>query len=161
MHSLESESGKQFHTPTHTITRDREHLIIIAKDSFNSPAINIEKNTVLIDYPVRLNFKTIELADGFSIPGERNMAALDADKLTYPLLLRKWKEGDRFRPLGLKGSKKVSDFLINIKLPLPDKKRVWILESAGEIVWLVNLRIDERFKVSEKTHRALLIDYRE
>jgi tRNA(Ile)-lysidine synthase len=161
MHSLESESGKQFHTPTHTITRDREHLIITAKDSFNGSEVNIEKNTVLIDYPVRLHFKTIEISEGFSIPGERSMAALDADKLTYPLLLRTWKEGDRFRPLGLKGSKKVSDFLINIKLPVPDKKHVWILESAGEIVWLVNLRIDERFKVSEKTQRVLMIDYRE
>jgi tRNA(Ile)-lysidine synthase len=83
-----------------------------------------------------------------------------ADQLIFPLKLRRWKAGDSFRPLGMKGSKKISDYLINNKVSLPDKQHIRIIESGSNIVWLVNHRIDDRFKVTEKTRRVLLIEYK-
>jgi tRNA(Ile)-lysidine synthase len=161
LHTIESVTGKQFHTHSHTFTRDRENLIITSRISKESTETIIDRDTMILNYPIRLYFNNTENLPGFRIPHDRNIAALDADKINYPLLLRGWKKGDRFYPLGLKGSKKISDFLINIKLPLPDKKHVWILESEGKIVWLVNHRIDNRFKVTPETRKILLIDYKE
>lgn len=161
INSLESDTGKQFHTRTHTFTHDRDYLIVTPKTTPDPCEITIESDTVLLNYPLRLYFDTIEKTAGFKIPGQKNKAALDADKITYPLILRVWKPGDRFYPLGLQGSKKISDYLIDIKVPLPDKKHIWILECQGEIVWVVNHRIDDRFKLTEETRKILIIDYRE
>jgi tRNA(Ile)-lysidine synthase len=159
--TLVSISGKQFHTRTHIITRDRLHLIITRKAVTVESEMLIETDTALLDYPIHLNIRTIEVSAGFKIPIEHNFATLDANRITYPLKLRNWKEGDRFYPLGLPGSKKVSDFLINNKIPLPDKQFVWILESGGKIVWIVNHRIDDRFKITDSTSKILLIEYKE
>jgi tRNA(Ile)-lysidine synthase len=87
------------------------------------------------------------------------VAALDASRITYPLLVRRWKKGDRFVPLGMKGSKKVSDFLVDQKVPLPEKSNIWVIESGGQIVWIVNHRIDERFKVTDGTTEILQVQY--
>ena len=81
------------------------------------------------------------------------MAAFDLDKLQFPLILRNWKKGDSFQPFGMKGRKKVSDFLIDNKVPLPLKNKVLVLTSNNKIVWLVGHRIDDRFKVTKKTKK--------
>jgi tRNA(Ile)-lysidine synthase len=83
---------------------------------------------------------------------------VDADKLLFPLTLRHPGPGDRFSPLGMKGSKKVQDFLVDIKLPAADRGKVLVLESEGRIVWLAGLRMDERFKIDEKTSRVMEIE---
>ena len=76
--------------------------------------------------------------------------------MNFPLKIRKWQKGDYFVPLGMKNKKKVSDYLIDEKIPLNRKKNTWIVESDNEIVWLINHRISDRFKISEKTNRCLL-----
>jgi tRNA(Ile)-lysidine synthase len=106
-----------------------------------------------------MSLLTFEKNPGYAIPSGSNYAILDADKINFPLKLRRWKPGDSFRPLGMKGSKKISDYLINIKVPLPDKQHIWIIESGSKIVWIVNHRIDDRFKVTEKTRQILQIEY--
>ena len=80
-------------------------------------------------------------------------ATVDYDKLVFPLELRKWKQGDTFYPLGMKGKKKLSDFFIDNKVPLNQKENTWLLTSEGKIVWVVGMRIDERFKVTGKTKK--------
>jgi tRNA(Ile)-lysidine synthase len=159
--SLESATGKQFHTRTHTFTHDRGYLIVTPKSTPDPCETAIEADTILLNYPLRLFFTTIEKTAGFKIPRQKNKVALDAGKITYPLVLRVWKSGDRFYPLGLQGSKKISDFLIDLKVPLPDKRHIWILECQGKIAWVVNHRIDDRFKVTEETRKILIIDYNE
>ena len=161
MASFEHISGRQFRTRTHTLTLDREHLIITGKSVDLIPEILIQADTEILTFPVKLRLTFTENSEEFNIPRKRNMAALDAQKIKFPLLLRGWKTGDRFYPLGLKGSKKISDYLINIKLPIPDKSKVRILESGGDIIWLVNHRIDDRFKVTDKTSKILLVEYQE
>jgi tRNA(Ile)-lysidine synthase len=159
LNTIESNTGKQFHTSTHTLTRDRDNLIVTERKLMAIQEISIASDTTSITDPIKLTFSRHNHNPGFKLPKDRNIAVLDAEKLEFPLILRGWKDGDKFRPLGLKGSKKVSDFLINIKLSLPEKKKIRILESNGKIVWLVNHRIDDRFKVTDETTEILRIEY--
>lgn len=83
-------------------------------------------------------------------------AYFDADALRFPLRLRRWQPGDRFCPLGMKGKqKKISNFLVDAKVPSTLKDRIYVLESEGKIAWLVGFRTDDRFKINEKTTKAI------
>ena len=82
-----------------------------------------------------------------------NVALLDADKLLQPIVLRKWRDGDRFHPLGLGGSQKIKSFLTNTKVPPSRKRDVYVVEAGRDIVWVVGNRIDDRFKVTSSTTR--------
>ena len=86
-----------------------------------------------------------------------NIALLDADTLTEPLTLRRWREGDRFTPLGMTGEKKVSDFLIDAKMSMAEKGRQFVLCEGDKIVWLVGQRIDERYKITSSTENVIKI----
>ncbi len=94
-----------------------------------------------------------------TISGVSNTAIfVDAEKLVFPLILRRWKEGDSFYPIGMKGnSKKVSKFFKDEKLSLIAKENTWILCSENQIVWVVGLRQDERFKIENTTKQILKI----
>ena len=94
----------------------------------------------------------------FSIPKDSSVCCLDLDKLEFPLIFRPWKKGDYFYPLGMKRKKKkVSDFLIDQKIPLTEKPAVFIAESGKKIACIVGLRIDERFKVLPSTRNIFII----
>ena len=88
------------------------------------------------------------------------MAYINADKLVYPLMLRKWKEGDSFVPFGMSGKKKLSDFFIDNKLSLIDKQQQWVLLSGNDIVWIIGQRTDNRYRVDENTKTVLKIEYK-
>jgi|WetSurSiteA1Bulk_404760.scaffolds.fasta_scaffold00381_2 tRNA(Ile)-lysidine synthase len=156
-----SNPGKQFLTRTHCITRDRSTLIITRRALREEAEVLIDQETVQINYPLHLTFTLSGITPDFTIPTERHFAALDADTISFPLLLRCWKEGDKFHPLGMEGSKKISDFLINNKIARPDKNRIWVLETGGRIAWVVNYRIDDRFRIKSETRKILLIAFKE
>jgi tRNA(Ile)-lysidine synthase len=107
----------------------------------------------------------IEVASGSPYSVGTDSAQLDMDRLVFPLEVRSWKEGDSFYPLGLirkdgkPGKKKVSDLLVDLKIPLTLKKDVKVILSEGKIVWVVGLRIDERFKVKDTTRTTLVLEY--
>ena len=88
-----------------------------------------------------------------------DIAFLDFDKLKFPLELRTWEKGDWFVPLGMKGKKKLSDFMIDKKIPLNLKNRIIVLLSGGNIAWVVGYRLDDRFKVQDDTKKVLKITY--
>jgi tRNA(Ile)-lysidine synthase len=88
-----------------------------------------------------------------------NVALLDADKIGYPLLLRRWKAGDYFYPLGMRKKKKVARFLIDAKVSVAEKERVWVLETDKKLLWVVGRRIDDRWKVGPGTRRVLKIEW--
>lgn len=87
------------------------------------------------------------------------IAALDYDKLQFPLIIRPWQLGDFFYPLGMKGRKKISDLLIDLKIPIAIKERVCVITSNDQIVWVIGHRIDERFKVNETTEMVYEITW--
>ena len=92
-----------------------------------------------------------------SLAAPPNVAYLTADALKFPLRLRQWREGDWFIPLGMFGQKKVSDFLIDDKVPVTEKARQGVLVSGETIVWLVGRRIDDRYKVRQDARRVVRI----
>src|SRR5690606_36235215 len=88
-----------------------------------------------------------------TIPKGGDLAFLDLDKLSFPLGVRTWQQGDYFFPLGMRRKKKLSDFMIDEKIPLNLKERVFLLTSGKDIVWVIGHRIDDRYKISDETTR--------
>jgi tRNA(Ile)-lysidine synthetase-like protein len=86
-----------------------------------------------------------------------NVALLDADKLKFPLRLRRWQDGDWFVPFGMSGRKKLSDFLIDKKVSLAEKRRQFVLMSGDDIVWVVGRRLDDRYAITRKTENVLKV----
>ena len=147
-------SGKYFDSNTHRLTIDRDCILIRKKrDQLQSKIQEFEilEATKSISKPLLLEFSISENVD-FS--RDSAFGQFDFDKLIFPLILRKWKSGDKMKPLGLGGEKKISDILIDIKIALPDKENIYVLESNGKIVWLIGLVIDEDHKIRAKTKRV-------
>ena len=153
------EPGRRFDSPTHRLVKDREHLVITPRrlTQFGTFQLAAGQTDLWAD-GLRLKTELHEEAQHFLIPRSKSTAALDADKLKFPLTLRKWQEGDWFMPLGMKGKKLLSDFLIDQKVPLNLKEDVRVLTSGdGKICWVVGWRVDDRFKVEEATERVLTV----
>lgn len=157
--ALDGISGKMFFSSTYRLVKNREELIIEPLTNFKDEQkeILIDAETPGISFPFQLGFQTLPVAEALEFLHSPSFACLDPDKLTYPLTLRLWQKGDRFIPYGMKGFKKVSDFLIDLKLSIPEKEKIWILLSSGEVVWIVGKRIDERFRITKLTHQAKVI----
>ncbi len=157
--SMKEQSGKKFISDTHRLFKDREFLIIEKhnKDfiSKGSGELFIRKSTRQITHPVKIRF-WISDKRKFQIIKDEKAACLDYEKLQFPLLIRPWEEGDSFIPLGIKGRKKISDFMIDKKFPMPDKSKIQVLVSMGKIVWLVGHRIDERYKITRSTKKIFV-----
>lgn len=158
--TLDGQPGRQFLSGTHALTVDRSVLIVQPLPSAEETEIEIGGEVAAIQYPVSLTFRLIANEGSYDIPRDSTIASLDRDAIAYPLKIRRWKKGDYFYPLGMEGRKKLSNFFAGEKIPLPDKKRLWILESAGNILWVIGLRIDHRYRVTSATRNILQITYR-
>ena len=157
--SLSGQSGKIFLSATHRLVKDREHLIITPLEKENTEEqspLYIYRETRSIDDPLRLKFEILENVQ-LNLIKENNHAFIDLDKLHFPLVLCRWKPGDRFYPLGMKNPKKLSDFFIDQKMSLSEKENTQLLVSEDKIVWIAGQRIDDRFKVTKKTKTVLHI----
>jgi tRNA(Ile)-lysidine synthase len=148
-------SGKQFESHTHSMNVDREHIIISPKFQNEDVLVEIgEEEEGTLNGVIVVG----KVSDDLSYSIDPQAAKLDFDLLKFPLRLRYWREGDRFQPLGMKGKKKLSDFMIDAKIPLNLKKRVMVLLSENKIVWVVGHRIDERFKITPGTKKAYSLE---
>jgi tRNA(Ile)-lysidine synthase len=152
--ALGGASGTRFETATHRLVLDRGQLVITPKDLRPFGSYELTATTTELKLPggrvVRIR-STAASAD-YMIPRKPNVAALDAVKLTFPLTIRAWAPGDWLVPLGMRGKQKVSDLLINLKVPTNLKDRVLVLVNAnGSLVWVIGHRLDDRFKVTPDT----------
>jgi len=153
----ESESGKFIQAPNanYRIIKFRNWFIISSAQDTAAETVVIEEGVRNVQCPMcNLQFSIVASC---SLPPRDNIACLDANGIRYPLILRKWKEGDYFYPLGMRKKKKVSRFFIDQKLSKTQREKTWVLEMNKKIIWVVGLRIDERFKITDKTKRILRI----
>jgi tRNA(Ile)-lysidine synthase len=148
--SLTKEAGKQFSSTTHLLVKDRAQLIITLLDRHDYPSeIEVYKGDCSVFLPWnKLNLAIIETTNK-QLNYSSTSAFINKDMLHYPLKIRLWRSGDSFQPLGMTGKKKVSDFLNDLKIPLNLKKSVAVLVSNNEIVWVIGLRISERYKAQD------------
>ncbi len=157
---LDAENGSYMASPTHRIIRNRNWMIISPNVTSISQHLIIEESDTKIVFEngkLEMKFsKTLPIFSGQNNPSE---AFLTADKIHFPLLLRKWKTGDYFYPLGMQKKKKVSRFLIDQKLSITDKEKLWVIESNQKIIWVIGQRIDDRFKISDQTENVYVISY--
>ena len=150
--SMSSGIGNHYDSTTHRLVIGRDELQLFEIEEDTNEEIQIEAGEEEIPSPVHLHFSKLEKTADFVLDKSSEVAQLDFDKLRFPLTLRHWRHGDRFCPLGMKGSKLLSDFFVDQKFTEWQKQNVWLLASAdNDILWVVGYRIDERFKTNSET----------
>ena len=150
--ALETGIGNKYYSPTHQLVIGRNELQLSEIKSIEDEEIQIGIGEEESTSPIHLHFSRFEKAPDFVIDKSPEIAQLDFDKLRFPLTLRHWRHGDRFHPLGMKGSKLLSDFFVDQKFTEYQKRNVWLLVSAdGNILWVVGYRIDDHFKIGKDT----------
>jgi tRNA(Ile)-lysidine synthase len=153
---FEAPTGKYISSDQFRVLKNRTWLLI-------EPIVEQEQTIRIVeqaDSQLVLNncvLKIQKVAAGHDITNDSQHALLNMNKLKFPLVVRKWKAGDYFYPLGMKKKKKVSRFMTDIKLSLTEKEQQWVVESDKKIVWVLGRRIDERFKIEENTTNRLLL----
>ncbi len=157
--SIDNAQGKLWTSPTHELIIDRGYLQIqrVKSKKILEKRIPEEGNYVLNDQ-LKLKVYIDEIDDTFKISKEVHRVTLDAAKVKFPIIVRTIKNGDKFTPFGMKGSKLVSDYLTDIKKNVFEKRKQLVVEDAeGKIIWLVNERTDERVKITNSSAQALIL----
>jgi tRNA(Ile)-lysidine synthase len=156
---LSENSGKQFFSKTHRLLKDRQYIFIDKiKDESKNDFFLINQEQGSLIYPLRMQMEVMRDLKFINISKSKNIAMLDFDLLKFPLVLRKWRQGDCFVPFGMKKEKKLSDYFTANKYSLIDKENQWILCSEEKIIWIVGERIDDRFRISNTTKNILKIE---
>lgn len=150
-------SGRWFSSPTHRITIDRQQLVISDTSLATPKALHLSCTEGQTAFgPYMLQTRLLAARD-YQISAEASVAALDVNKLEFPLQVRTPLPGDWFMPLGMKGKKKLSDFMIDRKIPVNLKAELPLLLSGDAIAWVAGYRLDERFKLSPQTEQVFEI----
>lgn len=160
-------AGKKFLSPTYRLIKDRDFLILsplsplLKGDSVEGAGEFFLKENQTVFQNEQLKLKTEIISGNLSKVKDKSssVAYLDYSKLNFPLKIRRWRQGDFFYPLGMKGKKKLSDFFIDGKIPINEKENTWVLESSTDIVWVIGHRIDDRFKVGNGTTKIFRIEW--
>lgn len=141
--SIEGQPGKRFLSDEYEVVRDRDLFIINRRDEEVAEP--------------RINIITVDVTADFVVPRNKEVCCIDADMVNHHLTIRKWKQGDKFVPFGMKGKKNVSDYLTDRKYSIVAKQQQYVVCCGERIVWVVNERTDDRFRVTEDTKRVMII----
>ncbi len=153
---VDSQSGKVIYSNDYQLLKNRNYLILSPISEYDDEVYFIEKNQLEVKIPINLSICQVDAISNTN----QNTIFVDADKLSFPLQIKKWNEGDSFQPFGMYGkSKKLSKFFKDEKLSILEKQKIWILISDNQIVWIINLRQDERFKIENSTQNKLQITH--
>ena len=160
--ALSGESGRSFVAPGGRwyLLKDRLHLILYPAYEVSADTFTLTLGSALIA-PIRLSLEEHIVDEAFTISRSPHVATFDADRIALPLTLRRWRAGDSFVPFGMTGRKKLSDYFSDHKFSLLHKAAAWILcDASGRILWIVGHRTDNRFRITSKTRRALIVTQR-
>ena len=157
---LAASSGSRWISPTHELLSDRGRLTIHPLEADAPRPMRIpETGRYSYANEVTIRLSRAERDDRFVLPTSPETVALDADKVRFPLIIRRTQPGDRFVPLGMKGGKLVSDFLTDQKKSVWEKRhQVVVCDAEDQILWIVGNRIDHRVRITDSTRRVLLIE---
>ena len=151
-------SGKRFYSKDRIAYIDRQKIILSPISDEDSCSMEVDpRHSPVYCGNSALHFEFVEIDDVETLNVPENVALLDMERLHFPMVVRRWNDGDSFIPFGMDGRKKVSDYLVDAKVPMPDKKRQFVLISGDDIVWLVGRRIDDRYRVTDTTETVLKV----
>jgi tRNA(Ile)-lysidine synthase len=157
INGLEDQSGKVYYADKYQLLKDRKYLIISSKTEMKAKEYIVNSIADFKELPISIH-GSIKSKTNIEISKLNTIAYLDEGKIQFPLVLRKWSKGDIFRPLGMTGNKKISDFFIDEKLSLLEKENTWLLTSNKTICWVVGMRISETYKITTATNNVLLLE---
>ena len=152
------QTGTSFYSVTHRLTIDRDSLLLTAvatEQDFVNQMVHPEDTRIELTNQII----TLHYSDIISFENDPRKAYIDADRLSFPMVIRSWQDGDRFRPMGMRNYKKISDFFTDQKIPLPRKAQIPLLINGnGDIVWVAGLRQDDRYKVTGTTKKVAIFE---
>jgi len=153
---VDGQSGKQVFSAEFRLLKNRDTLILSPISEISEKEeFEINENDKEVNFPLKLRLCNVS---HITIDSNKTIF-VDAEKIQFPLILRKWKEGDSFQPFGMEGkSKKVSKLFKDEKLSLIEKENTWLLCSNDQIIWIVGIRQDERFKIENASNKILKIE---
>lgn len=158
--ALDSQPGKTFHTETHRLIKDREHLILQVLtdlDDHNNEFV-ITEETSEVSIPLHLQFQSFPKDSDFQPMANPDKAFLDFGTIRFPLKIRKWKHGNQFKPLGMKGRMKLSDYFVANKFSITEKENTWLLADVNDqIIWIIGHRIADQNKIRPDTRYVYAI----
>lgn len=152
-----SQTGQLFYTENYTLLNDSNKLIVKKNKMASGKEFTINGWEKPVLQPVQLSFEILPNHPTFTFSTDKTIAYFDADKLSLPLKLRRWRQGDRFVPFGMSGSKLLSNFFSDEKINRFERGNIWLLLSAKEIIWVTGYRTSNRFRVTGRTKSILKI----
>lgn len=155
LNSCNTISGKMFYSKSHKLLIDRDKIVISEIKNAEEIFLEIAKNSPEINFPINMRFTISEELNYHKSEGK---ATFDFDRIKFPIQIRKWKEGDYFYPIGMNGKKKLSDFFIDEKLSRFEKEKCCIMCSDEKIMWVIGYRMDDRFKINNKTKKSYIAE---
>lgn len=155
---LDGQSGKMFYSPGWQLLKDRTHLLLQRREEGGGASAEAEcelpgEGSYCYGDGNTIHLSIHAMEQSFNPRQGKDVACLDAGKLAWPLVLRRWRKGDAFVPFGMKGRKLVSDFLTDRKYSLQEKENTYVVCSGNDIVWIVGERPDNRFRIDAHTRR--------
>lgn len=153
---MSAQTGKYIYTSSHRILSDRGRIMITDKDE-EGPADYLFSSIDEMRMSGLFTDLRITEPDGEPLPASPLTACIDLERLAFPVKVRNWEPGDRFMPLGMKQMKKISDFLIDLKIPITVKEKVLLMLSGDEVMWVMGYRIDDRFRVTGHSTKILVL----
>lgn len=153
---LDGSTGREFHSETHELVIDRDRLLVQRRQPLLQE-LRIPEPGIYVYSKGKVR---VEQTDNIEISRDATVATLDAARVLFPLTVRPVREGDRFQPYGMTGSRLVSDYLTDLKVSLFDKRRQLVVtDASGVIIWLVGRRTDHRFRITDTTSAILRLSF--
>ena len=159
--SLDSQPGTRFCSATHQVLKDREYFTVspITGSDFTPITVNIDPGTT-VSLPDGRTLTITSAPAGTPISKAPTVATFDAALIQGPLEIRLWQDGDWFIPFGMKGRKLASDYLTDCKISVADRKKQLVVTHGQDIIWLIGLRTDNRYRITSNTKQHLILTLR-